>query len=68
MLHVPIFKHSLLSVGKLALDANIEVLFNSHECLFHYVNHTKILAKGDKLRGLYLFMYPTHPKPPVFYL
>ncbi|XP_048494780.1 uncharacterized protein LOC125494928 [Beta vulgaris subsp. vulgaris] len=54
VLYVPIFKHNLISVGKLIDDAAIEVIFRSHECIFLIPNTTHHLGTAPKIGGLYL--------------
>lgn len=54
VLLVPTFTYNLLSIGQLLVDGKVHVEFTSTECIFSHSNSPhQILAKGQKLRGLY---------------
>ncbi|XP_074318134.1 uncharacterized protein LOC141654926 [Silene latifolia] len=53
VLFVPDFRHNLLSVGRLAVDSGLQVLFDNKGCLFQDPTTKTNVAYGVKYSGLY---------------
>ncbi|KAL2902613.1 Retrovirus-related Pol polyprotein from transposon TNT 1-94 [Bienertia sinuspersici] len=53
VLHVPSFRHNLLSVSKLVQEENFKVEFHSTHCVIQEKNGGKIRGVGRALNGLY---------------
>ncbi|XP_074318133.1 uncharacterized protein LOC141654924 [Silene latifolia] len=53
VLFVPDFRHNLLSVGRLAVDSGLQVLFDNKGCLFQDPTTKTNVAYGVKDFGLY---------------
>ncbi|XP_048498342.1 uncharacterized protein LOC125496792 [Beta vulgaris subsp. vulgaris] len=56
VLLVPTFTYDLLSIGQLLVDGKVHVEFTTTECIFSHSNSHQILAKGQKIRGLYFLI------------
>ncbi|KAF7843553.1 Retrovirus-related Pol polyprotein from transposon TNT 1-94 [Senna tora] len=54
VLYIPSFKYNLLSVNRLAKDLNMNVIFDSQQCLIQDLKTRRILAKGKVDGNLYL--------------
>ncbi|KAF7826368.1 Cysteine-rich RLK (receptor-like protein kinase) 8 [Senna tora] len=54
VLYIPSFKYNLLSVNRLAKDLNINIIFDSQQCLIQDLKTRRILAKAKVDGNLYL--------------
>lgn len=68
IVNVPYFQHNLISIGKLTVDSNIEVVFRHNKCIFHSLNSSTILAIRWKSKGLHILNHEDvlHPTSLVY--
>lgn len=59
VLYVPLFTHNLLSIHKLAKDAQCDVLFQPSQCVVINSKTKKVIAKGVLKEGLYYLQCKT---------